>query len=101
MNNLPYEVEDQLIQKLDAKRPHTKNWWDVGRKTGLSNSDLESVKREDDREDGSPTRCLFRILRSQENVISLRKLVEIIHSLGRHDICSAVSECYPSQANIA
>lgn len=98
---MPYEVEDHLIKKLDAKRPLTKNWWDVGRKFGLTNSVLESVKREDDREDGSPTRCLIRILSSQANVVSLRKFVETIHCLGRHDICKAVCECYESQGNVA
>ena len=95
IDNLPYDVEDVLVKMLDAVRPRTKHWWDVGRKIGIPTSDLEIVKREDYREGGSPTTTLIRILSTQENVLSLRTFVETIHNLGRHDICNAICELYP------
>ena len=101
IDNFPYDVEDKLAKKLDAKRPGTKNWWDVGRKIGMTDSDLESAKREYDREGGSPTRCLIGIISTWHNVLSLRKFVETIHKLERHDICNAICEFYQSESSTA
>lgn len=97
----PYQVESLLIEKLDGKRARAKNWWDVGRTLGITVSQLENVKQEENREGGSPTRCLLGLLSTWSNVVSLKKFMEIIHNLGRHDICNPVCECYPSQDNAA
>lgn len=93
----PYEVENFLIENLDAKRSYTKNWWDVGRMLGISVSELGKVKQEENREGGSPTKCLLGILSTWENVVSLRKFVETTHKLRRHDICNVIYEFYQSQ----
>ena len=84
---------------LDAKRPYTKNWWDVGRMFGIPLEDLESLKREDDREGGSPTRCLFGIFRTWPSVVSLKKFAEVIHILERHDICDTICEWYQKETS--
>ena len=99
-NTLPYDVEDILIQKLDVNRRCVKNWWDVGRKLEISDSELRNVKQEENREGGSPTRCLLGILNTWENIISLRKFMEITHELKRHDICSAIYEFYQNQDTV-
>ena len=93
INTIPYEVEE-LIKRLDEKRPQCKNWRDVGRKLGVSVSDLNLIKREDDREGGSPTTSLLSNLCTWENIISLRKFVQTLHDLKRHDIVNAVIEFY-------
>ena len=46
IKDIPYEVEE-LTYALDANQPVTKNWYHVGRKLGVSRSDLDLVKRED------------------------------------------------------
>ena len=85
-NTLPYDVEEILIQKLDVNRRCVKNWWDIGRKLEISDSELRNVKQEENREGESPTRCLLVILSTKENIISLRKFIEITHELKWHDI---------------
>ena len=98
INNIPYQVEAILIEHLDGNQCCVKNWWHVGRMLGISNSTLRGVKREDNREGGSPTRCLLEILSTHlENVVSLREVVETTHKLKRHDICNAIYEFYQSQ----
>ena len=94
---MPFEVEDILIQKLDVNRRCLKNWWHVGRMLGISDSELQNVKQEENREGGSPTKCLLGLLSTLENVVSLREFVKTTHKLKRHDICNAIYEFYQSQ----
>jgi len=98
IDNIPYEVEDQ-IKALDANRPHSKNWWDVGRKLEVPIPQLELVKREDAREGGSPTSTLLSILRTRENIVSLRTLVQVLHDLERHDIANPILDFYKTQTS--
>ena len=56
------------------------------------------MKREDDRQGGSPTTLLLSTLRTSENVVSLRTFVEGLHDLRRHDIANAILGFYQSQA---
>jgi len=97
INTMPFEVEDILIQKLDVNRRCLKNWWHVGRMLGISDSELQNVKQEENREGGSPTKCLLGLLSTLENVVSLREFVKTTHKLKRHDICNAIYEFYQSQ----
>ena len=98
INNIePYQVEVILTHKLDVNRPCHRNWWDVGRMLGISDSELQILKQEYNREGGSPTKCLLGVLSTSENVIFLRTFVETTHKLNRHDICNAVYEVYQSQ----
>ena len=96
----PCQVEYILIEKLDVNQRCVKNWWDVGRMLGISNSTLQSVKKEEN-QGGSPTRCLLGILGTLENVVSLREFVGITIKLNRHDICNAIYEFYQSQGTAA
>lgn len=93
----PYQVEVILTETLDINRPCVKNWWDVGRTLGISDSELQIVKQEYYREGGSPTKCLLGKLSTLGNVVSLRTFVETTHKLNRHDICKAIYEVYKSQ----
>ena len=94
LSDLPHEVED-VILKLDAKCPRTvKNWFDVGRKLGISPDDLNMIKREDDRQGGSPTKELLEKLLTQETVPTLRKFVAVLQEIGRHDIANGICEWY-------
>lgn len=98
IDSIPYEVEDQ-IKALDANLPHSKNWWDVGRKLEVPTPRLELVKREDAREGGSPTSTLLSILRTRENIVSLRTLVQVLHDLERHDIANPILDFYKTQTS--
>ena len=96
----PYQVEVILIEKLDVSCRCIRNWWDVGRMLGISDSKLQNMKQEQNREGGSPTKCLLGYLGTLENVVSLREFVETTHHLGRHDICSAIYRFYQSQQTV-
>lgn len=98
IDNIPYEVEDH-IKALDANLPPSKNWWDVGRKIGVPVTQLELIKREDSREGGSPTTHLLSTLRTWENVVSLRRFVQVLHDLERHDIANPILDFYKSQSS--
>ncbi|XP_068694563.1 uncharacterized protein [Montipora foliosa] len=95
IKDIPYEVEE-LTYALDANQPLSKNWYHVGRKLGVSRSDLDLVKREDGREGGSPTNVLLSVLRAKDN-ISLRAFVKATHDIGRNDIANNIIEFYRSQ----
>lgn len=97
INNIHCKVEDILIENLDVSRRCVKNWWNVGRMLGIPDSKLQTMKQEQNREGGSPTKCLLGYLSTLENVLSLRKFVETTHKLERHDICRAIYEFYQSQ----
>ena len=92
IDEIPYDVEVILIQKLDAKKTNAKNWWDVGRKIGISRSQLENVDQGE-----SPTKTIISILSTWHDVPTIRKFVEIADKLGRHDICKNVVEFYQNQ----
>ena len=98
INSIPYEVEE-FINKLDAKQPWLKNWYDVGRKLRVSIDDLNLIKREDDRQGGTPTTSLISELCTWEDVISLRKFVQVLHDLKRNDIANPIIEFYRQAAN--
>lgn len=55
------------------------------------------MKREDAREGGSPTTLLLSLLRTWENVVLLRKFVQVLHDVGRHDVANPILEFYKSQ----
>jgi len=100
INNIhPYQVEVILVESLDVNRLCVKNWWDVGRMLGISDSKLQNMKQEQNREGGSATKCLLGYLSTLDNVLSLRTFVETTHKLQRHDICSGIYEFYQSQEN--
>ncbi|XP_068691937.1 uncharacterized protein [Montipora foliosa] len=96
IENIPYDVEE-FICGLDANKPHSKNWYHVGRKLGVSTSQLDLLRREDVREGGSPTNALLSVLRTEENVISLRAFVQAIHDISRNDIVNNIIDFYRSQ----
>ena len=98
MDSIPFEVEEK-IKGLDAKLPHCKTWFDVGRKLGVPVEVLNLIKREDDREGGSPTTHLLSHLRNFEDVVTLRKFVTVLHELRRNDIANAILEFYTTQAS--
>ncbi|PFX23459.1 uncharacterized protein LOC111332925 isoform X1 [Stylophora pistillata] len=89
IDEIPYDVEEILTEKLDANKPKAKNWWAVGRKIGILRSKLENVEQ-----GGYPTKTIIDILSTWSDVPSIRQFVEIVHKLGRHDICNAVVEFY-------
>lgn len=89
IDEIPYDVEEILTEKLDANKPKAKNWWAVGRKIGILRSKLENVER-----GGYPTKTIIDILSTWSDVPSIRQFVETVHKLGRHDICNAVVEFY-------
>ena len=100
-NIVPYEVEVILIDNLDITKSCVKNWWHVGRMLGIPDIKLQSVKQSEyNREGGSPTKCLLGLLSTSGDVVSLRKFVETIHKLNRHDICKAIYEVYKSQETV-
>jgi len=96
IDGIPYEVEE-LIIKLDAKRAFCKHWYHVGRKLGVSVEDLGQLKREEDREGGSPTRCLLSFLGTSEEVVSLREFVRVLYDLRRSDIGKQICEFYKAK----
>lgn len=98
INALPFKVEMMLMEKLDPKRPG-QDWLDLGVKFGICVSGLGIVTLEEKR-GRSPTRCLFQILSSLENDVSLRTVVAATHMLGRHDICNATYEVCRSEGFI-
>ena len=89
---------EECIKKLDAKKHHCKNWYHVGRKLGVSNDDLDEVRREDDRPGGSPTTSLLSMLCTSENVVSLRAFVQVLHDIKRNDIANAIFAFYQRPA---
>lgn len=97
LDKLPYQVEDKLIEMLDGKKPPIKNWWDVARRIEIPESELYKIKREEEREAGSPTTQLLSYLSAVERVLSLKEFVQFIHSLKRHDICRTIAEFYQNQ----
>ena len=101
IDNIEYEVEVILTDNLDITKSCVKNWWDVGRMLRIPDSRLQNVKQEYHREGGSPTKCLLGILSTSGDVVSLRKFVETIHELNRHDICKAIYEVYKSQETVS
>ena len=88
---------EECIKKLDAKKYPCKNWYHVGRKLGVSNDDLDEMKRDDDRQGGSPTRSLLSVLCTAQNVLSLRAFVQVLHDLKRNDIANGIFAIYQSQ----
>ena len=95
VNALLLKVETMLTEKFDEGQ----GWLDLGVALRIPVSELEIVALEE-RRGRSPTRCLFQILSSLENVVSLRTVVEAAHMFGRHDICNATYELYRSQGCI-
>lgn len=89
---------EECIKKLDAKQHPCKNWYHVGRKLGVSIDELNLIKREDYREEGSPTTSLLSLLRASENVVSLRAFVQVLHDLKRNDIANDIFAFYQPQA---
>lgn len=89
---------EECIKKLDAKRYPCKNWYHVGRKLGVSNDDLDEMRRDDDWQGGSPTRSLLSMLGTAENVVSLRAFVQVLHDLKRNDIANGIFAIYQCQA---
>ena len=101
IDNIEYEVEVTLIDNLDITKSCVRNWWDVGRMLGIPDLTLDGVKQSEyNREGGSPTKCLLGILRTSGNVVSLKKIVETVHKLHRHDICKAIFDVYKSQETV-
>lgn len=98
IDRIPFEVSE-FIKRLDAKRPLCKNWFDVGHKLGVSNDDLNLMKREDDREGGSPTTLLLSNLSTFENVVTVRAFVQALHDLRRNDIANDILAFYQRQAS--
>ena len=99
INSLPHAVEE-IIFALDAKKTCCKDWYDVGRKLGVSPSDLDMVKREDHREGGRPTKCLLTILGTWQNVVSLRTFVQVLGDIGRNDITRKLFDYYGNENQI-
>ena len=95
INSIPYEVEE-FIEKLDEKKQCAKNWYHVARKLRLSIDEVNRIKREESREEGSPTLALISKLSTWETVVTLRKFVHVLHQLGRHDISNPVIDFYRS-----
>ena len=93
INEIPYEVEER-IKNLDTKKQQSKNWYDVGRKLAMSKDELDLIKRENDREDGSPTSLVLSKLSTRDNVISLKEFVIVLHDLERNDIANAIIKYY-------
>ena len=93
VSNLPYYVE-AILCKLDAVSAGKNNWWHLGRKLNVPEEKLEMIKREDNREGGSPTTVLLTLLRTYEHVPTLREIVVVLQDLGRHDIAKDVCSWY-------
>jgi len=100
IDKLPDEVEE-IICALDARRRCCKGWYDVGRKLKISKSVLDRVKREDLREDGSPSNVLLSILGTQENVVTLRKFVQVLRDIGRNDISRKIFDYYYERQTVS
>ena len=71
-----------------------KNWYHVARKFRLSMDEVNRIKREESREEGSPTLALISKLSTWETVVTLRKFVRVLYQLGRHDISNPIIEFY-------
>ena len=100
IDDLPDEVEE-IICALDAKGSCRKGWYHVGRKLEIPKSVLNRVKREDLREGGSPTNVLLSILVTQENVVSLRKFVQVLCDIGRNDISRKIFNYYHEKQTVS
>lgn len=48
--------------------------------------EVNRIKREESREEGSPTLALISKLSTWETVVTLRKFVRVLYQLERHDI---------------
>ena len=96
IDDIDYEVESIIVSGLDENKAQAKNWYDVGRKLGLSRSDLNHIKREDLRQEGSPTKALIDKLSTLESVVTVRCFVHALHYLGRHDIVNPIFDFYRS-----
>lgn len=95
INSIPYEVEE-FIEKLDEKKLFAKNWYHVARKLRLSMDEVNRIKREESREEGSPTLALISKLSTLDPVVTLREFVRVLYQLGRHDISHPIVEFYRS-----
>lgn len=100
IDDLPDEVEE-IICALDAKGPCCKGWYHVGRKLKISKSVLNLLRREDLREGGSPTSGLLSKLATQENVVSLRKFVQVLRDIGRNDISRKIFDYYHEKETVS
>ena len=65
---------------MQEKAP-LQNWWEVGRTIKIPDSDLDTIKIEENREGGSPTKLLLSYLSAMEKVLSLKEFVQVIYSL--------------------
>lgn len=97
IDDIDYDVELIIVSGLDENKAQAKNWYDVGRKLGLSRSDLNHIKREDLRQGGSPTKVLIDKLVTLKSVVTVRCFVHALHYLGRHDIVNRVFDFYRNQ----
>ena len=97
IDDIDYEVELIIVSGLDENKARAKNWYDVGRKLGLSRSVLNHIKREDLRQEGSPTKVLIDKLSTLQSVVTVRCFVHALHYLGRHDIVNPIFEFYRNQ----
>lgn len=94
---IDYDVELIIVSGLDENKAQAKNWYDVGWKLGLSRSDLNHIKREDLRQEGSPTKVLIDKLSTLQSVVTVRCFVYALHYLGRHDIVNPIFDFYRNQ----
>lgn len=98
IDDIDYDVELIIVSGLDENKAQAKNCrYDVGRKLGLSRSDLNHIKREDLRQGGSPTEVLIYKLGTLKSVVTARCFVHALHYLGRHDIVNRVFDFYRNQ----
>ncbi|KAJ7383298.1 hypothetical protein OS493_029263 [Desmophyllum pertusum] len=64
LSEIPQDLEDRLVKKLDVRRKGERRygWQKVGAEFKICNDDLEYLKIEYKRENGSPTSTLLSIL---------------------------------------
>ncbi|KAJ7383299.1 hypothetical protein OS493_029264 [Desmophyllum pertusum] len=64
LSEIPPDLEDQLVKKLDVRRKGERlyGWQKVGEEFEIGSDDLEYLKIEYKRENGSPTSKLLSIL---------------------------------------
>ena len=73
-----------------------KNWYHVARDLRLFMDEVNRIKREESREEGSPTSALISNLSTWETVVTLRKFVRVPYQLGRHNISNPIIDFYRS-----
>ena len=74
---------DEIAQALDVMSPVLKNWYHLAIQLGVPKEDCWNLERRSTR---SPTNGLFQYLEATRPQMTLKKLKEILHELGRRDL---------------